>query len=171
MAKEQALVKTKKAAKPPRGSVARTREHSSGHKGISRVDAPKRHQYGWLVRVAWCGEMFSKMFSDSANGGKDAALRRALVHRNRLEKELGKPRTDRTVMLFHERNGTGVLGVHRILKQGAPVYEVTWNPEPNKVRRTSVSIRKYGEQEAFKRACAIRREKEKEVFGLRLSYV
>lgn len=142
--------------------------HSSGHKGISRVDHAKRNTHGWLVRVAWRGEMHVKFYSDGAHGGKDAALTKSILYRNRLEKQLGKPRTDRTVMVHHERSETGVLGVHRVLKEGAPVYEVTWSPEPNIVRRTSVSIRKYGEDEAFRRARDIRRKKEKEVFGTML---
>lgn len=142
--------------------------HSSGHKGVSRVDHPRRNTHGWLVRVAWRGEMHVKFFSDGAHGGREAALAKSISYRNRLEKQLGKPRTDRTVMVHHQRSDTGVLGVHRVIKEGAPVFEVTWSPEPNVVRRTSVSIRKYGEDEAFRRARDIRRKKEKEVFGTML---
>jgi hypothetical protein len=142
--------------------------HSSGHKGISRVDHAKRNTHGWLVRVAWRGEMHVKFYSDGAHGGKDSAKQKAILYRNRLEKQLGKPRTDRTVMVHHARSETGVLGVHRTIKEGAEVYEVTWSPEPNVVRRTSVSIKKYGEDEAFRRARDIRRKKEKEVFGTML---
>ena len=40
------------------------------------------------------------------------------------------------------------------------VYEVTWNAGREKRGRTSVSIAKYGERNAFRRACAIRRQKE-----------
>jgi hypothetical protein len=163
--------RTKKKIDPnaPRpGNPVRHPGHSSGHKGISRVDHLKRNTHGWLVRVAWRGEMHVKFYSDGAHGGKDTALTKAILYRNRLEKQLGKPRTDRTVMVHHQRSDTGVLGVHRVLKEGAPVFEVTWSPEPNIVRRTSVSIRKYGEDEAFRRACVIRRRKEREVFGATL---
>ena len=153
---------------PARGGSPRNPEHSSGHKGISRVDYLKRNSHGWYVRVPWKGEMHAKFFSDSAHGGRESALAKAIRYRNRIEKELGKPRTDRIVMISHPRNETGVLGVHKVLKEGAPVYEVTWSPEPNLVKRTSVSIRKYGEEKAFKMACTIRRRKEKEVFGAAL---
>jgi len=156
---------------PARGGSPRNPEHSSGHKGISRVDYLKRNAHGWYVRVPWKGEIHGKFFSDETNGGRDNALAKAIRHRNRLEKELGKPRTDRIVMISHPRNETGVLGVHKVLKEGAPVFEVTWSPEPNLVRRTSVSIRKYGEAEALKKARAIRRQKEKEVFGAPLGEV
>jgi hypothetical protein len=45
------------------------------------------------------------------------------------------------------------------------VYEVTWSPAPGKVARTTVSVTKYGEEEAFRMARAIRREKERECFN------
>lgn len=156
---------------PSRGGSPRNPEHSSGHKGISRVDYLKRNSHGWYVRVPWKGEVHARFFSDSVHGGRDSALAKAIRYRNRIEKEIGKPRSDRIVMISHPRNETGVLGVHKILKQGAPVYEVTWSPEPNLVKRTSVSIFKYGEEKAFKMACRIRREKEKEVFGAALGNV
>src|SRR5687768_14368326 len=86
---------------PARGGSPRNPEHSSGHKGISRVDYLKRNSHGWYVRVPWKGEIHGKFFSDSANGGRETALAKAVRYRNRLEKELGKPRTDRIVMISH----------------------------------------------------------------------
>ncbi len=53
-------------------------------------------------------------------------------------------------------------GEERVIKN---VYEVTWNPEPGRLCRTWVSIDEYGEEAAFRKACAIRREKEREMFG------
>ncbi len=162
------LKPSEKFKQPARGGSPRNPDHSSGHKGISRVDYLKRNAHGWYARVPWKGEMHARFFSDGAYGGKDAALHEALDYRNRIEKAIGKPRTDRTIMLGHPRSETGVIGVHRITKEGAPVYEVTWSPEPNRVKRTSVSIRKYGDDVAFGIACEIRREKELEIFGASL---
>ena len=45
------------------------------------------------------------------------------------------------------------------------MYEVTWCPEPGKMRRTSVSIDKYGEEKAFEIAVKIRKEKELEMYA------
>jgi hypothetical protein len=45
------------------------------------------------------------------------------------------------------------------------VYEVSWNAGREKKGRTSVSITKYGERGAFRRACAIRRQKEQQMYG------
>ncbi len=45
------------------------------------------------------------------------------------------------------------------------VYLVSWHAGREKKGQTCVSIRKYGELGAFRRACAIRRQKEQEMYG------
>jgi hypothetical protein len=146
----------------------------SGYKGISRIDQPKRKTYGWYVRVRFNGVQRSKFFSDESNGGREQALERAVEYRNRTEQELGKPRTDRLVIARNPRNSSGFTGIQRktkVVKSEAGerlvrnVYEVTWNPEPGRLCRTWVSIDEYGEEAALRKACAIRREKEREMFG------
>ncbi|HYE64831.1 MAG TPA: hypothetical protein VD966_04570 [Pyrinomonadaceae bacterium] len=146
----------------------------SGHKGISRIDQAKKNTYGWYVRVCFNGQRRSKFFSDAAHGGKEKALEQAVLYRNKTEEELGKPRTDRLVIARNPRNRSGVMGVQRKTKviktpEGERVvnnvYEVTWNPEPGRLCRTWVSIDEYGEEAAFRRACAIRRAKEREMYG------
>ena len=91
-----------------------------------------------------------------------------------MEQELGKPRTDYVVVGRSPRNPTGIAGVRRAVKKYKgkdgkiylnEVYEVTWNAGREKMGRTSVSIAKYGEMGAFRRACAIRREKERQMYG------
>jgi hypothetical protein len=146
----------------------------SGHKGISRIDQPERKTHGWYVRVRFNGKQCAKFFSDESNGGREEALEEAVRFRNRAEQELGKPRTDRLVIARNPRNRSGIMGVQRKTKRiktetgervTRNVYEVTWNPEPGKLCRTWVSIDEYGEEAALRRACAIRREKEREMFG------
>ncbi len=146
----------------------------SGHKGVSRIDQPQRNTFGWYVRVSFNGKKQVKFFSDKVHGGKEAALEAAVEFRNQAEKELNKPRTDRLVIARNSRNRSGIMGVQRktkVIKTEtgervvSNVFEVTWNPEPGKLRRTWVSIDEYGEEAAFRRACAIRREKEREMYG------
>lgn len=137
----------------------------SGFKGVSRIDSEKRNTHGWYCRVTYQGRMYAKFFSDSVHGGEEKALRKAVRHRNKVEREVGRPRTDRTVVSKASRNSTGVQGVTRVWKGAGEAFEITWSPEPNVLQRTSVSITKYGEEEAFKRACAIRRRQEKKVYG------
>ena len=149
---------------------------TSGYKSVSRIDHRKRHTHGWYVRVKFNGIMYSRFFSDSQCGGKRRALKEAVQCRNELEKEVGKPRTDRVVPALIARNQTGVPGVRlgkkRSQRKGprlSRVYEVVWAPEPGKLSRTSVSIEKYGAKEALRRALAIRLEKEREIYGAVLS--
>ncbi|HKP72806.1 MAG TPA: hypothetical protein VJT82_07705 [Pyrinomonadaceae bacterium] len=146
----------------------------SGHKGISRIDSAQKKMHGWYVRVRFSNETRSKFFSDKANGGKEAALERAVECRNKLEQELGKPRTDWVIVGNNPRNNSGVVGVRRTVKKYKgkdgkvylnEVYEVSWNAGREKKGRTSVSISKYGEAGAFRRACAIRRQKEQLMYG------
>jgi hypothetical protein len=147
---------------------------TSGHKGISRIDHEAKHTHGWYVRVCFDRKMYSKFFSDASNGGKEKALKKAVKHRNELEKQLGKPRTDRIIVVSNTRNSTGVIGVQRTLKVAklkggdtlaGAVYEVTWSPEPNILRKTSFSIEKYGEEGAFNKAVELRQKVEKQVYG------
>lgn len=144
----------------------------SGYKGISRIDQPKKQHHGWFVRVTWKRETHRKFFSDTKYGGREEALREAVEYRNFLEAELGKPRSERQVIGTSRGTNTGRRGIRRISstqrKRGREytreVYEVTYHPSPGITKRTSVSIRKYGEEEAFQRACAIRQAAEEEFF-------
>ena len=137
----------------------------SGHRGITRVDLVKRGVHGWYVRVRFKGRTCSRWLRDATYGGPEKALQAAVKERNRLETEAGKPRSDRMIMAATSRNRSGISGVKQIEKLGTLVYQVTWNPRPGKVSSTTVSIRRWGEDEALKRACAIRRAKEREIYG------
>jgi hypothetical protein len=145
----------------------------SGYKNISRIDSKKKNMHGWYVRIYHNGKSHAKYFNDLKSGGKEEALYDAIEYRNQLEIDLGKPRTERYIIgAVHPNNNTGVPGVNRRItkqkKRGKwyswDIFEVTWNPQPNKVTRTTVSIQKYGEEEAFRRACAIRKQKMAEVY-------
>ena len=146
----------------------------SGHKGISRIDCPAKKTVGWYVRVRLGNVTNSKFISDKMYGGKDAALEKAIECRNQMEIEMGKPRTNWVIVGNNSRNKSGIVGVRRAVKKyrgkdgtvyNNEVYEVTWNAGRDKRGQTSVSIRKYGEAGAFRRACAIRRQKEQEMYG------
>lgn len=147
---------------------------TSGHKGVSRIDHPAKQMHGWYVRVPFRGQIHSKFFSDSKHGGKEKALKKAVQWRNKIEREIGKPRTDRPVVTASPRNNTGVIGVQRMVQirqnkhappKEYPIYVVSWQPEPGVLKREIVPINKYGEEKAFMKACAIRRKREREMFG------
>ena len=146
----------------------------SGHKGISRIDSPAKKMHGWYVRVRFNKEGRAKFVADRAHGGREAALLAAVEWRDTFERELGRPRTDHAVVGSSPRNPAGVPGVRRAVKRYTgkdgtvyenDVYEVTWNAGRERRGRTSVSIKKHGERRAFRMACAIRREKERQMYG------
>lgn len=147
----------------------------SGYKGICRIDQPSKNTYGWYVRVSFNGDTRSKFFSDQRyEGDRAKALEEAVKYRNRAERELGKPRTDRLVTAYNSRSALGIPGVTRRTKVERKAggeqtvrnyYEVSWSPWPGKLRRTFVSIDELGEKQALLRACSLRREKEREMYG------
>lgn len=131
-------------------------------KGITRIDEPGGHGVGWYARVRYQGVTYSKYFADMSHQGTDAAFEKALKWRNAKEKELGKPRTDRVV---NAGPAGRVPGVYQ-LKQS---FVVAFSPSPGVRHREFVSIRKYGYDEAYRRAVALRRKYEKEAYGKAVS--
>ena len=140
-------------------------------KGVIRIDSDSTH--GWQVRVYRHGKTYSKLFSDRRHGGKEEAFEAALAYREELEREvaaLPEAAPRRRLIRSNKNNATGVVGISRTYKRDRrgvkhEVYAVSWNPEPGVARGTSFSIKKYGEDAAFKRACKLRWEKMKEIYG------
>lgn len=140
-------------------------------KGIIRIDSDSTH--GWQVRVYRHGKTYSRLFSDRKLGGREKAYEAAAAYRQRLEEEVAQmPDTGRRRRLIrtNRNNSTGVLGISRTYKRDRrgvrhEVYAVSWNPEPGVARGTSFSIKRYGEDTAFRLACQLRWEKMKEIYG------
>ncbi len=127
-------------------------------KGISRIDSGSTH--GWFVRGYRNGKTYSRLFSDLKYGGREAAGEAAQAYREELYQKLEtiprKPRA-RRVVTRDARNRTGVIGVCKTIKKspkGVPhaCYSVSWRPQRGIQKCTSFSIRKYGEEEAFRLA-------------------
>lgn len=146
-------------------------DENSNNKGLSRIDSESTH--GWFVRGYKNKKTYSKLFSDKRYGGEKEALEAARKYRDALVEELNEipnePRP-RRIVSRDSRNVTGVLGVCRISKKGAnggvnEFYSVTWRPEPGVQKCSSFSIRKYGEEEAFRLAVELRRKQMAEIFG------
>ncbi len=129
------------------------------YKDIARIDQESKRTHGWYVRVRFQGVTHAKFFSDRKCGGRNSSLLSAISWRNATEKKLGKVRTDKHVVTVSS-SGTGVVGVR--LNEKLARYEVSWVRPDGRQGKTSVSINRYGRKAAFERACAIRREKEKQ---------
>ncbi len=95
------------------------------------------------------------------------------AYRKELEAEVAAlpdsaPR--RRLIRHNKNNSSGVVGISRTFKRDRrgikhEVYAISWNPEPGVARGTSFSIKKYGEDNAFKMACKLRFEKMKDIYA------
>lgn len=129
------------------------------HKNITRIDHPAKRTHGYFVRVQWQGQRRTKFFSDKKCGDRLSALADAIAWRDAMEKELGKPRTERQVV-GKARNNTGIVGIRRRKRGGQEVIEATWVIDGKRQGRTSYSIARHGEKGALKKAIAARRKGE-----------
>lgn len=140
-------------------------------KGVIRIDSDSTH--GWQVRVYRNAKTYSRLFSDRKCGGRDKAFEAANAYRETLVSEIAQlPPTPkrRRFVRSNKGNTSGVIGISRTYKRDRQgrrheVYAVSWNPEPGVARGTSFSIKRYGEDEAFRKACQLRWEKMKEIHG------
>lgn len=143
-----------KPARKPR-SAKTTR-----YKGVTRIDHPAKRTFGYMVRVAWKGEIHQKFFSDKRCGDRLAALDAAIQWRDRTEQEIGKPRTER--MVFGKPGGDNpAVGVSRRRENHTEYYEATWLNTEGRVQRTRFSIAKHGERKALRLAMAARQRNER----------
>ncbi len=132
------------------------------HKDVARIDQESKRTHGWYVRVRFLGKTHAKFFSDKKCGGRYSSLLSAIAWRDQTEKKLNKVRTNKH-MVTVSNSTTGVVGVR--LNEKLNRYEVSWVTHFGKQGKTSVSINKHGKKAAFKRACEIRQQKEKERLG------
>ncbi|RMH78967.1 MAG: AP2 domain-containing protein [Calditrichaeota bacterium] len=142
------------------------------YKGITRIDTEANHTHGWYVRVRKHGKVYSKFFSDRKHGGAANALNKARRYYKKqmqaiLAETLGEipdKLPTRTVVTRNKKNNTGVVGVQRIERKnpGGTVYRayrVCWTDKDGKSRTRFFSVKKYGDEEAFRLACEFRKQK------------
>lgn len=134
------------------------------HKDVARIDQESKRTHGWYVRVRFQGKTHAKFFSDGKYGGRYSSLLAALAWRDQTEISLGKIRTDKHIVTVSNTK-TGVVGVRHNEKLNR--YEVSWVNQDGKQGKTSISIRKHGQEKAFELACQVRQEKESERLGLK----
>ncbi len=131
------------------------------YKNITRVDHPAKRTFGYMVRVQWKGERRYKFFSDKAHGDRLGALSAAIEWRNGVERDLGKPRTERLVIGKVRQSNSGITGVRKRREGNTDYYEATWMISPGKYGRTRYSVSKYGEAKARRLAKRAREVHEK----------
>lgn len=154
----------------------------TGQKSILLIERersghPEAYYY---VKIKWQGKQYHKTFSVSQYKTREEALAAAIAWRDETEKAIGKPRTNRQVIGISRRNKTGIVGASFVtvpVKENGKVVrkpkhiQVTWSPEPGVIRRTSISIDKYGLEEAKRIALELRRKAEEDMYGGTLDQV
>lgn len=151
-------------------SQAVAKKRNPEMKGISRIDAKGTH--GWYVRIYKNGKTYSKLYSDNRYGGRDKALTFAQKARKiALDTLKSLPENNVRRLVSHDkRNKSGIIGVSRTTKTNADgdtsvYYQVTWSPEKGKIKNRQWSVRKYGEEGAFKRAKEFRESVMVSIYG------
>lgn len=129
------------------------------HKHITRIDQESKKTHGYYVRVSFRNKQHSKFFSDKKHGGPSSALLAAIANRDKVRCKWGMPFTNRHLVSVSNSN-TGVVGVR--LNEKKNRYEISWVTPQGIQKKTSVSILKHGKEEAFARACTLRRARESE---------
>jgi len=139
---------------------------TTAHRNIQRIDNESNRTHAWLVVVQRRGKIYSKMFSDGRHGGKRKALQAAVAYRDKLIQRHPPLSKKAFVSILKKNNRSGVPGVCRIesitpLRDGSEscrVYWVaSWAISYKRNRQIKYSVDRYGEEGAFKRACATRR--------------
>ncbi|NTV63660.1 MAG: AP2 domain-containing protein [Oscillochloris sp.] len=138
----------------------RLQPRTTKYKNLTRIETSPKHRPGYLVRVTWARKTHTKYFADAAYGDRLGSLAAAVEWRDQIEREVGKPRTNRPAIGAAYSN-TGIVGISRTTKAGKPIFQVTWY-EDGKQRRRVFSIELMGEQKALKAARKVRTEVERQ---------
>lgn len=131
------------------------------HHHIVRIDiepsegTPRRSStHGWQVRVSHRGERKTKFFADRKHGGREAALRLAIEHRDRLL--AARPEPDVLMERRPQKRSTsGVPGIRLVLKNETPYIEANWVSEGAR-SAASFSVDRWGLRKATWQACKSR---------------
>ena len=141
-------------------------------KNITRFDIPpkspdKSGQYGWWVRMQKSGKKFQEFFNDKKYGGKEKALKAAQGFRDAIKVEYTERLGSKSInprLVANKQSSSGIVGVNRTSyeykKRGrtykAVVWQANWPLGNGKYTSVSYSIKKHGEEEAFRLALAAR---------------
>ena len=128
--------------------------------GITRLARAATGTFGWQVRLRRHGVRYAKYFADRAHGGWQPSLRAARAWRDQLLAGLAAAERSR-VCARSPRNSSGVVGVAKVAVRGpqGTVYhfwQATWCPSPGERRSVRFSVKRHGDQVAFRLAVAAR---------------
>lgn len=128
--------------------------------GLARVEIPSVSSFGWQVRMQRRGEKSSRFFSDANHGGTEPAYAAALAWRDAMLAEWQRSERAR-ICEISARNASGVIGVSRVVvraSNGAEYlfWQATWCPSPGVRKSVKFSVKKHGDEVAFRLAIEAR---------------
>jgi hypothetical protein len=137
---------------------------------ITRIDDDKFHTHSWVVTIQRKGKKFHRSFSDMSYGDKSKALTAAMAYRDDLLSRYSPFTLKEYCSIRKKNNRSGVSGIclHvRIGKDGEShrYWIARWSPEPGKAKAVKFSVKKYGEEEAFRKAVLARMEALEQMNG------
>lgn len=142
--------------------------------GISRVDNDRSRTHGWLVTVQRRGVIHRRHFSDGTCGGLDKSLEAARAFRDGIIAENPPFSMQEYSNIVKKSNRSGVVGVCRYCAsetrdlpedQQRWFWVASWPTPDGKRRRVKFSVKKYGEEAAFKMALKARKDAMGELDG------
>ncbi len=127
---------------------------------ITRMERAESSTFGWQVRLQRRGTRYAKYFADRRFGGTGASLAAARAWRDDLLKTFAEDDRAR-VCSKSSRNSSGVVGVSKVTISGGNgviyyFWQATWSPSPGQRRSIRFSVKKHGDEEAFRLAVEAR---------------
>lgn len=142
--------------------------------GVTRVDNAASRTHGWLVTIQRRGAIFRRQFSDGVLGGKARSLAAAKSYRDEIMQQHPPLSKREHAEILKKNNKSGVVGVCRYCvsetSQKAETekrwfWVASWVLPDGRAKRIKFSVKKYGEEGAFKMAVKARRSAIKQMPG------
>ena len=133
--------------------------------GITRIDNDKARTHSWVVTISRKGKKHFKSFSDARHGNKNKALAAAKEYRDEILSRYSPQTLKEYCSIVKRNNRSGISGVSRYAQKEPDndgnlrwYWVASWSPEPGKTKKVKFSVKKYGEEEAFRKAVQAREQ-------------
>ena len=142
--------------------------------GISRVDNDSSRTHGWLVTIQRRGVIYRRHFSDGTYGGKQRSFVVAKEFRDKIIEKHPPLSMREYSNIVKSNNRSGVVGVCRYCssetRKLSPskqrwFWVASWPLPSGKRKRVKFSVKKYGEDVAFRMALKARRDAMRKIEG------
>lgn len=142
--------------------------------GVSRVDNEASRTHGWLVTIQRRGVIHRKHFSDGVFGGRQKSFSAAKAYRDEVIAENPPFSLREYSNIVKKNNRSGVVGVCRYCASETRempedkqrwFWVASWPLPDGKRKRVKFSVKKYGEEGAFKMALKARKDALKALDG------